>query len=117
MPFKMDPWAMNPGMGGGYFQPQNYLTQAPQQAPGFLGGLGQMFSAPQLSEWGGGVGGQAQLMGAGNTLNDMFTYRDPNQSAVAGGLKGALGGASAGSMFGPWGAAIGGGLGALSGAK
>lgn len=48
--------------------------------------------------------------GMGSTQSQTM-YKSP----VAGALGGALGGAAAGSMFGPWGAAIGGGLGLLSG--
>lgn len=104
----------NPGSYGGMNDPSQMYSQTPGGALGFLGNY---FSSPKLSDWGGGVGGQAQMWGAGNTLDNMFTYRDEGTSALAGGAKGALSGASAGSMFGPWGAAIGGGLGALSGAK
>lgn len=53
-------------------------------------------------------------MGAGGTT----TQTGPNpyqRNSTAGALGGALSGAAAGSMFGPWGTAIGGGLGLLGG--
>jgi len=125
MPFSMNPWDIQSQVGGGmdYFSPTNYMApQAPAADPGILGGMGNFFGStfgsPSLSEFGGGTGGALQMAGAGSVLDDMFTYRDPEQSALAGGLQGALSGLAAGSMFGnPMAMGAGALLGGASGAK
>ena len=97
-----NPWET---IGGGYFQPQNYLAQATGGSPWYM---------PELA---GGFGGMAQVASVPMTLNNMFTYRDPSQSWLGGGLSGAASGALSGSMFGPWGTGIGAGLGYIGGKK
>lgn len=79
--------------------------------------LGGGLHGPQLSDWGGGMGGLGQIMAASGVLNDIFTQRDPNQGWLGAGLQGALQGAGAGSMFGPVGAAIGAPVGYVAGKK
>ena len=72
---------------------------------------------PQLSSGMGGMAGMGQIAGATGTLNNMFTYRNPNQSATGGFMSGALQGATAGSMFGWPGALAGAAIGGFSGKK
>ena len=48
-------------------------------------------------------------------LGGSSTQTSPGQSKVGSALQGGIGGATAGSAFGPWGAGIGGGLGVLGG--
>lgn len=105
----INPWA---GIGGGYFEPANYLA-----AP-----LSASASASNNPWWmphqASGAGGVFQAMAVPMFLNDMLSYRDPNRSWLASGLSGALSGAAAGSMFSaPYGPAIGAGLGYISGKK
>jgi len=69
---------------------------------------------PQLA---GGLGGIMQLASIPMSLNNLFSYRDPNQGWLSGGLSGAASGAATGSMFGPWGTGIGAGLGYMAGKK
>jgi hypothetical protein len=79
--------------------------------PGMFGGG---LHGPQLAE---GLGGFGQIASIPMTLNNMFSYRDPNQSWLMGGLGGAMSGAATGSMFGPIGTGIGAGVGYLGGKK
>jgi hypothetical protein len=72
---------------------------------------------PQLSSGLGGMAGMGQIGGAAGALNDMFTYRPEGQSEFGGFASGAMKGALAGSMWSPWGAAVGGLLGGFAGKR
>ena len=65
----------------------------------------------QAIEWLNAINSGAGSLGS----NSSSTATGPATSSLSSGLGGALGGATMGSAFGPWGTAIGGGLGGLAG--
>lgn len=99
-------FALDPGMGS------LHEAQAPLGLSGYLGGGANIM--PSM----GGFGPMAQLWGAGGAIDSLFrkdVQGDVNTTESM--LGNAAQGALAGSYFGPWGAAIGGGIGALGGMK
>lgn len=88
---------------GGYReqQAQNELQDAMNRW-----NFGQTGGWDQLNRYNAVVQPMAALGGSSQTTQ-------PAQSAMGGAIQGGVGGALAGSAFGPWGTAIGGGLGAL----
>lgn len=91
-----------------------------------LGGMQEQQAGAELQDamnrWNFGQTGGWDLLNRYNSivqpmasLGGSSTQTQPGQSALGAGLQGGAGGALAGSAFGPWGAAIGGGLGALGG--
>lgn len=87
---------------------------------GYREGQAQNELQDSMNRWNfGQTGGWDQLSRYNSVVQPMAalggssTQTQPGQSAMGGALQGAAGGAMAGASFGPWGAAIGGGLGAL----
>ena len=65
----------------------------------------------QAIEWLNAINSGAGSLGSTGSS----TATGPATSSLSSGLGGAMGGATMGSAFGPWGTAIGGGLGGLAG--
>lgn len=109
---------------GNLFNQANLLSMAPAQLMDLIGSQQQgwdqaALTAAQDAPW-AGLDRYAALLGLGTgfgsgTNNSTSTQTAARPSGGASFLQGAVGGASAGSAFGPWGAGIGGILGGLGG--
>lgn len=109
---------------GNLFNQANILDMAPAQLMDLIGSQQQAWeqqrlTAAQDAPW-AGLDRYAALLGLGtgygtSTGNSTTTGTPARASGGQSFLQGAVGGASAGSAFGPWGAGIGGILGGLGG--
>ena len=119
-------------MGAGLLDAANALAMQPNQILLQAGGIQQGWDQNALQEaftkyqmaqdapW-AGLDRYAQLLGLAQgygtqTTNGTTTSTAARPSTLAGMFQGGVGGASAGSAFGPWGMGIGGIIGALGGA-
>ncbi len=85
------------------------------------GGIGSIFSSEKLSSLAGGLAQAGIIKELGSSISGALgagitSYLgQPSATLVSGVTSGAVSGAAAGAMLGPWGALIGGGIGAVSG--
>lgn len=85
------------------------------------GGIGSIFSSEKLSSLAGGLAQAGIIKELGSSISGALgagitSYLgQPSATLVSGVTSGAVSGAAAGAMLGPWGALIGGGIGAVYG--